>query len=143
MSTLIRGGEDVVKVDKKEVERYARCALSAAQEKLATDVVALDISNYLSVADYLVIATGKNEKQIAAIAKEIEKELFEAFHLKVANREGDANQCWVLLDFEDIVVHIFTPEAREEYRLEKLWGEAPRIENTEKKQLDDKTIKDA
>ena len=126
-------GEAVVKVDKKEVEAYARCAMRAAAEKSAHDLVAIDISNYLSVADYFVIVTGNNDKQIAAIAKEVEKELFEKYHLKVANREGDAQQNWVLLDFEDIVVHIFSPEARNEYRLEKLWGEAPSFKIKEEK----------
>lgn len=121
------------KVDKKEVEAYARCALHAAAEKSGSDLVALDISQYLSVADYFVIATGNNDRQIAAIAREVEKELFETFHLKVVHREGDAKQSWVLLDFEDIVVHIFTPEARNEYRLEKLWSEAPRFKIEEEK----------
>lgn len=114
-------------INKQQVKEYAQCALEAASNKLATDCVAIDISNYLSVADYFVIVTGSNERQIAAIAREVEKELFEKFHLKVRNEEGDSKQSWLLLDFEDIVVHIFAPHAREEYRLEKLWGDAPKF----------------
>lgn len=121
----------ILKVDKLQVKEYARTALEAASNKLATDCVAIDISQYLSVADYFVVVTGSNDKQIAAIAREVEKELFEKHHLKLRNVEGDSKQSWLLLDFVDIVVHIFTPQAREEYRLEKLWGDAPKfsIEN--------------
>ena len=121
----------ILKVDKLQVKEYARTALEAASSKLATACVAIDISQYLSVADYFVIVTGSNDKQIAAIAREVEKELFEKHHLKLRNVEGDSKQSWLLLDFADIVVHIFTPQAREEYRLEKLWGDAPKftIEN--------------
>lgn len=133
MSETQGNGETLVKVDKKEVEAYARCALHAAAEKSGYDLIAIDISNYLSIADYFVIVTGKNDKQIAAIAKEVEKELFNTYHLKLVHREGDAQQNWVLLDFEDIIVHIFSPEARNEYRLEKLWGEAPSFKIKEEK----------
>lgn len=118
---------------KEEVFACAMTAMKAADSKVATDCVVLDISNYLAVADYFVIATGANDKQIAAIAREVEKQLFEKHHLKLKFEEGDAKQSWLLLDFSDIVVHIFTPPARQEYRLEKLWGDAPhfRLDNEE------------
>ena len=80
----------ILKVDKLQVKEYARTALEAASNKLATDCIALDISQYLSVADYFVIVTGSNDKQIAAIAREVEKELFEKHHLKLRNVEGDS-----------------------------------------------------
>ncbi len=96
------------------------------EEKQATDIVLLDIHEQTSIADYFVIATVDNERQ----AKAIEDELLETLRLEqnirplgvegVENRQGG----WALLDYGDVVVHLFTEEAREFYKLEELWNKA-------------------
>ncbi|MBK5211984.1 MAG: ribosome silencing factor [Coriobacteriia bacterium] len=108
-------------------EEFARTAMQAALDKKATDVIALNVAPFLSVTDYFILATGANERQIASIADEIEDRLVEAYHLKPIGREGKGTSPWVLLDFGDIVVHVFQPDTREEYRLDKLWSEAKRL----------------
>lgn len=108
-------------------EEFARTAMQAALDKKATDVIALGVAPFLCVTDYFVLATGANERQVAAIADEIEDRLIETYHFKTIGREGKGTSPWVLLDFGDIVVHIFQADTREEYRLDKLWSEAKRL----------------
>lgn len=88
----------------------------------------IDVANLLVVTDYFVIATGQNDRQVRSIADEIEDQLREKAGVKPIGREGTEEGKWVLLDFADIVVHVFRPEERDFYRLERLWGEAPRVE---------------
>lgn len=118
-----------VKKDPRDytTEEFARTAMQAALDKKATDVIALGVAPFLCVTDYFVLATGANERQVAAIADEIEDRLVEAYHLKTIGREGKGTSPWVLLDFGDIVVHVFQADTREEYRLDKLWSEAKRL----------------
>jgi len=85
----------------------------------------IDLHELLVITDYFVIATGNNDRQVKTIAEEIEKRLKEA-GLPAIGREGEQQATWILLDFGDVVVHVFQPAEREYYRLEKLWGDAPR-----------------
>ncbi|WP_322111238.1 ribosome silencing factor [Tistlia consotensis] len=90
----------------------------------AEDVVVIDLSRKSSFADTLVIATGRNQRQIAALAARLQQGLKAATGLPVAV-EGLRSCDWVLIDAGDIVVHLFRPEVREFYNLEKMWGMAP------------------
>ncbi|HEX9094457.1 MAG TPA: ribosome silencing factor [Coriobacteriia bacterium] len=110
-----------------EIESYARLAAQAAAEKKATDVMVLKVTELLVVTDYFVLATGGTDRQVKVIAEEVEDKLREA-GLKPVGREGEREGTWILLDFGDLVVHVFQPSEREFYRLEKLWSDAPRLE---------------
>ena len=95
-----------------------------AAEKLATDIVILDMREVVSYTDHFVIASGRNPRQTQAIAEEIQQQLKREGLLARRNeglRQGD----WILLDFLDVIVHVFTPDARSFYRLDSLWGEVP------------------
>jgi ribosome-associated protein len=110
-----------------EIERLVRIAAAAAADKKATDVVALYVAETLVVTDYFLIATGANDRQVHAIADAVEDALREA-GAKPIGREGERELKWVLLDYGDFVVHVFQASEREFYRLERLWGDAPRLD---------------
>lgn len=99
-------------------------AVSAAGEKQAEDLVALDVSQPLPFTDIFLLASGKNERQVVAIASEIEDRLIQS-GVKPLRREGRAEGRWVLLDFGDLVVHVFHAEERAFYALERLWNDCP------------------
>jgi ribosome-associated protein len=98
-----------------------------ADDKQATDLVALDVRSLVSYTDYLVICTARNERQAKAIHDEVYHQLKRDGWLP-ARVEGEREAEWVLMDYLDAVLHIFTPELRERYRLEVLWGEAERLD---------------
>ena len=110
-----------------EIRDCALVAAQAAADKKASDVVVLDVAKALVITDYFVLATGANDLQVKSIADEMEQKVEEA-GLKVLGREGEAERKWILIDFGDLVVHVFQRETREFYRLEKLWGDVPRLE---------------
>jgi len=115
------------KVGPQDIEALVRIAADAAAEKKALDVVALRVAELLVVTDYFLLATGANDRQVHGIADSIEGALREA-GAKPIGREGERELRWVLLDYGDFVVHVFRPDEREFYRLEKLWSDAPRLE---------------
>ena len=90
-------------------EDVARAAAQAAYDKKGEDVQVLDLTELSDVCDYFVLATGTNNRQVDSIVDEIEE------------------KAWMLMDYGSVVVHVFTPEARDFYRLEKLWGDAPQL----------------
>ncbi|NHN54248.1 ribosome silencing factor [Calidifontibacter sp. DB0510] len=104
----------------------ARAAAAAASDKLATSVVAIDVSDQLALTDVFVVASGDNERQVTAIVDAIEERLHE-LKVKVVRREGKREDRWVLLDFGDIVVHVMHDEEREFYDLERLWRDCPPV----------------
>lgn len=106
---------------------WAVLAASAASDKKAEDIIVIEVADLLVVTDYFVIATGRNDRQVKTIADEVEDQLRERAGIKPIGREGQDEGKWVLLDFGDLVIHVFQPEEREFYRLEKLWGDAPRV----------------
>jgi len=108
-------------------KNLVKVAFEAALEKKATDIMALDMKELLVVTDYFVLATGNSDVQVKAIADEIEKELKEQCGAKPVHREGVDEGKWVLLDYLDIVVHLFQPDFREEYRIEDLWSQAKKL----------------
>jgi ribosome-associated protein len=101
-------------------------AAAAADSKQAEDLVALDVSGPLPLTDVFLIATGRNERNVVAIASEIEDKMLEA-GAKTLRREGRAEGRWILLDFGDLVVHVFHDEDRQYYSLERLWSDCPTI----------------
>jgi len=102
-------------------------AAIAADSKQADDLVALDVSGPLPLTDIFLLATGRNERNVVAIAGEIEDKMIEA-GAKPLRREGRAEGRWILLDFGDIVVHVFHEEDRMYYALERLWKDCPPVE---------------
>lgn len=104
----------------------ARAAAAAAQDKLAQDVVGLDVSGQLALTDVFVIASAPGERQVGAIVEAVEERLAE-LGSKPLRREGQREGRWVLLDFGDIVVHVMHAEDREFYDLERLWKDCPAV----------------
>jgi ribosome-associated protein len=103
-----------------------KVAVAAADSKQGEDIVALDVSGPLPLTDAFVLVTGRNERNVLAIAGEVEDKLIE-FGAKALRREGRQEGRWVLLDFGDIVVHVFHEEDRMYYSLERLWKDCPVI----------------
>jgi ribosome-associated protein len=102
----------------------ARVAAHAAADKLATDIVLIDVSDRLAITDVFVIATGNNERQVEAIVDEVEEKLRRT-GVKPLRREGRRDGRWVLLDYADVVVHVQHAEERVFYALERLWKDCP------------------
>lgn len=109
----------------KSSQDWALIAAEAAADKKAENIVALNVADLLVVTDYFVIATGRTGIQVRAIADEVEEQLRERGGIKPIGREGQDEAKWILIDYGDLVIHVFQPEERAFYRLEKLWGEAP------------------
>ena len=110
------------------LERALKCA-EFALDKKGVDVKILEIARISSIADYLVLATGMSDKQVQAIADSVRKGL-KKFG-KALDIEGVREGKWVVIDYGDVLVHIFVDELRHYYDLDKLWGDAPLIDNPE------------
>jgi ribosome-associated protein len=106
-----------------EAAQLARRAVEAASEKQATDIVMLDMRGICTFADYFVICSGDTQRQIEAICEEID-EVMGREGIAPNSREGADDSGWILMDFGDVIIHIFTETEREFYKLEKLWSEA-------------------
>lgn len=104
--------------------RMLDIAAHAADAKGGEDLIALDVSDPLPLVDVFLIVTGRNERNVAAIADEVEEKLLEAGHKRL-RREGRQEARWVLLDFGDLVVHVFHEQERVYYGLERLWKDCP------------------
>ncbi|MCH4160732.1 MAG: ribosome silencing factor [Bifidobacterium sp.] len=106
----------------------ARIAALAADKVKAEDIVAFDVTEPLAITDIFLLATGNNERQVLAIAEEIEKELSIQRKRETRTREGLEDAQWVLLDYGDFVIHVMHKDAREYYSLERLWSDCPKID---------------
>ena len=115
-----------VKSIPQDSKQKALSAAQAALEKKASDVVILEVAELTSVADYFVIASGESERQVKAIAQNIEKLISSQFN-RNPQIEGAGTSTWILLDYGDIIVHVFKTDIREYYGLEKMWSDAPQI----------------
>ncbi len=111
-------------MDSKEI---AIACAKIADEKKAQDIIILDVEKISSITDYFVICSAINERQLHAIADEIEKQLKKLSVTKFG-MEGYREAKWVLIDYGDLIVHIFDKEIRNYYDLELLWGDAPNVE---------------
>lgn len=105
-------------------EEMLLIAATAAVSKGGEDLVALNVSEPLPLVDIFLLVTGNSERNVAAIADEIEDKLLESGHKRV-RREGRSESRWVLLDFGDLIVHVFHQEERVYYGLERLWKDCP------------------
>ena len=97
-----------------------------ASDVKAQEIVELDLRGVLGYTDYFVIATGGSDRQVKAVHDRIHENMKKDHGLLPRRVEGLGESRWILMDYLDVIVHIFTPEAREFYRLEQLWGEAPK-----------------
>ena len=104
----------------------ARRIAALAQEKLAQDVVILDMQRVCSYTDYFVVVTGTNPRHAKAIWDEVHARMKEATLLP-RSAAGEAESTWIVADYLDVVLHVFTPETRDFYRLEDLWGDVPTL----------------
>ena len=106
-------------------EVAARAARAAAA-KQATDIVALDVHELIVITDYFVICSVASGPQLKAVTEAVEDRIRTGLDRRPVRREGDAEGGWLLLDYIDVVVHVFGEEEREYYDLERLWSDAPR-----------------
>ena len=104
-----------------------KIAVNAADDKKANDLVALDISRIASFANYFLICTGDSSRQMQAIADEVEKRL-KACGIRPSHVEGYQNSEWILMDYADLVIHIFSKNARIYYDLERLWRDGKKLD---------------
>jgi ribosome-associated protein len=110
------------------------CALTAAKatdELKATDLLVQEVGTLMSSTDYFVIATAANNRQVDAIIDRVEEKVRKEHGLKPLHREGIEGGTWALLDYGSFIVHVFQPEARDYYRLETLWNDAPIVDLAE------------
>ena len=106
----------------------ARRIAALASEKLAEDVVILDMRPVCVYTDFFVLATGRNARQTKAIFDEVQTQLKAEARLIPRAVDGVKEADWIIADYLDVVLHVFTPETREFYRLEDLWGDVPAVE---------------
>jgi ribosome-associated protein len=110
------------------VRGWARAAARAAAAKGGQDTVILEVAEVLAITDAFVITDGRNRRQVLTIAEEVEARLKAEAGISPLRVEGLQEGQWVLLDYGDIVVHVFLDEIRRFYELERLWSDAPRLE---------------
>jgi ribosome-associated protein len=106
-------------------EQIASAITGYAADRKALDIVQLDLREILGYTDYFIICSGRSDRQTKAIHDAIHQGMKQDYDLLPRRVEGLTQARWILLDYLDVVVHVFTPETREYYRLEQLWGEAP------------------
>jgi ribosome-associated protein len=106
-------------------EELAIAIAEYAEDRKALDIVQLDLRGIIGYTDYFVICTGRSDRQTKAIHDAIHAGLKADHGLLPRRVEGLSEARWILMDYLDVVVHVFTPEMRDYYRLEQLWGEAP------------------
>jgi ribosome-associated protein len=110
-------------------EKLSDIIVKGMQEKKATNIVVLDLRKVKNaVADFFILCSGSSDKQLDAIADSIDAEVFKALQENPWHIEGKNNKEWMLLDYIDVVAHVFRKDRREFYALEKLWGDADIIE---------------
>jgi ribosome-associated protein len=112
----------------EDPEALARRIAEIVDAKGGTDIVALDVRDLVGYTDFLLIATARNERQAKAIHDEVYSRLKREDSMLPGSVEGETEAQWVLMDYLDAVLHLFVPATRDYYRLETLWGEAPRLD---------------
>ena len=111
-----------------DAQARAVIAAGAASSKKAEDILVLDVGDIISITDFFVIASASNPRLVRTIVDEVERAMKEEASVSPRGTEGLDDASWVLLDYGDVVVHIFAPEEREYYHLEDLWADAPRVD---------------
>ena len=123
---------------KKQLTGEVAKAVRAALDKKAVDVVVLDLRHTPAFTDFFVLCSGHNQRQVKAIADAIEEAL-KAEKIRPAHVEGYERAEWVLMDYFSFIVHVFSPQTREFYSLERLWGDAERIDVSDEPEASDKS----
>lgn len=111
-----------------ELDPEVQLAIKCASDKKAFDMVALDLRDIASFTEFFIIASGSNQRQVQAIADEINEQLKKQLSSRPVRIEGYSSADWVLLDYGDFIVHIFNGESREFYDLARLWRDARKVE---------------
>lgn len=111
-----------------ELDEEVKLALHSASDKKAFDLLALDLREIASFTEFFIIASGANQRQVQAIADEIEEQLKKQLNSRPVRTEGYSAAEWVLMDYGDFIVHIFEKNAREFYDLERLWRDAKKVD---------------
>ena len=117
----------MTEIGETEIVARSRIAARAADAKKAHDIVILDVGEIMGIVESFVIASAPNSRLVRAIVDEVERELFERTGDKPRAVEGLRDASWVLLDYGDLVVHVFLTETREFYDLERLWADVARV----------------
>ncbi|HTJ77110.1 MAG TPA: ribosome silencing factor [Acidimicrobiales bacterium] len=110
-----------------QVRQWARTAARAAWAKGGDDTVVIEVGEVLAITDAFVITSGRNTRQVKTIAEEVEARLKDDGGIRPLRIEGLGDSQWILLDYGDLVVHVFLDETRAYYDLERLWADAPRV----------------
>ena len=111
-------------MSKEQVFEAVKVAYKALDDKMGIDIKVIDISNLSPIADYFVIASASNSSQLRALADTVEEELHKKCNIEKTHIEGMQTKSWILLDFKDIIVHLFNEEDREFYNIERIWADA-------------------
>jgi len=114
------------KLTLRSMGKDVRTAIAASQERKAGDLVVLDLRGLANFTDFFLLATGSSSRQLRAIADAIEEQLARN-GVKPDHVEGYTHGDWILMDYVDFIVHVFTPRSRAYYNLERLWGDAARL----------------
>ncbi len=112
---------------KREIssEELSQLVVKGMQERKASNIVVMDMRKVKNAfTDYFVVASGSSDTQVEAIAESVDKEVWEATRNNPRSTEGKANREWILVDYYDVIVHVFKKDRREFYKLEELWGDA-------------------
>jgi ribosome-associated protein len=110
-----------------DAHQRADIAATAAEAKKGDDIMVLDVGDIIAITDVFVIASGTNRRQVRTIVEEVERQIDDRTGIKPGSVEGLDDASWVLLDYGDLVVHVFLEETRAYYDLERLWSDAPRL----------------
>jgi len=129
MSENETGAPETKKTSKTngKTEKIARIAAKAADERKAEDVLVLNMEGLTVICDYFVICTGNSMPHLKAIAESITDAVRKELAIKPRAMDGETGSKWIVIDFGSVIIHILSPEMREFYRLENLWGDAPRM----------------
>lgn len=111
-------------------EEILEVVVRAADDKLAENIVVMDVRGLTSIGDYFVVMNGRNERQMGAIAEGITQSIHKN-KIPLKNQEGKDSGNWTLIDLSDVIVHIFSNDERSYYNLEKLWSDAPLVDISE------------
>jgi ribosome-associated protein len=115
------------KTEFSDLDPEVQLAIRCAADKKASEMVVLDLRQVANFAEYFIIASGSNQRQVQAISDEIEEQLKKQLSSRPVRIEGYSSAEWVLMDYGDFIVHVFNKEAREFYDLERLWRDAGKV----------------
>jgi ribosome-associated protein len=131
VTKITRGGTASARTDvagtRADVGRKSRIAARAADDKKGEDILVLDVADIIGIVECFVITSASNTRLVRTIVEEVERQIFELTGEKPRAVEGLRDASWVLIDYGDLVMHVFLAETREFYALERLWADADRV----------------